>query len=410
MKQDQRQIRRAIGLLLAASALPLSPSLAQEATPPADIPVIDVPPPQTSTPDPSPVQTAPVTPAPVTVAPVAPTSPAAETPSAEAETPPPARRTATRTTATRQTTRTPARASVAAPVAATAPAASAATAAAAAAPAVPTAAAPEVLSAPEPAPADIAPAAPTSEAGNAGSILPWAIGGIALLGALAALLLWRRRRRHQDMVYEDEVYETDEAMTVPPAPARASSPIADTVAVAPVAAGAEMAAAVAADESGRPWIDLTIRPVRAGVEGDEAKVEFALDLANQGDAPARDVRVSTWMFPAGSGASEMEQHLIEPGPQDEAGELPPTTIEAGAGARIDATVALSTTEIGSDAVLPVVIAEARYRLPDGSEGRTAASFAVGVPDGEELAHFDVEHPSGLHDTVEARALGEPERA
>jgi hypothetical protein len=35
---------------------------------------------------------------------------------------------------------------------------------------------------------------------------------------------------------------------------------------------------------------------------------------------------------------------------------------------------------------------------------------VGLPDGEELAHFAIHTPSGLHEGVEARALGEPERA
>ncbi|WP_167737519.1 hypothetical protein, partial [Sphingomonas parva] len=157
----------------------------------------------------------------------------------------------------------------------------------------------------------------------------------------------------------------------------------------------------------RPWLELLVRPVRAGVEGDEARVEFALDVANQGDAPAQDVRVSTWMFPAGTRQENaMERMLIE---RDGDGALPPTTIDAGHGQRIEASVALSRGEIGSDAVLPVVVAEARYRLPDGREGRTAASFAVGVPDGEELAHFDLAQPSGLHEGVEARALGEPER-
>jgi hypothetical protein len=57
----------------------------------------------------------------------------------------------------------------------------------------------------------------------------------------------------------------------------------------------------------------------------------------------------------------------------------------------------------------VVHAEARYTLPDGSEGRTAASFAVSVPMGGNLALFDVENPSGLHEGVEARLYGEPRR-
>jgi len=38
----------------------------------------------------------------------------------------------------------------------------------------------------------------------------------------------------------------------------------------------------------------------------------------------------------------------------------------------------------------------------------AAFFAVGVPWEGELAHFDIENPSGLHEGVEARPLCEPE--
>ena len=73
-------------------------------------------------------------------------------------------------------------------------------------------------------------------------------------------------------------------------------------------------------------------------------------------------------------------------------------------------VALSTEKVEGDAVLPVVVADARYLLPDGSEGRTSATFAVGVPDGEELAHFAVDNPSGLNEGVVAKPLGEMEKA
>jgi hypothetical protein len=76
---------------------------------------------------------------------------------------------------------------------------------------------------------------------------------------------------------------------------------------------------------------------------------------------------------------------------------------------MEASVALPTADVEGDAVLPVVVADARYRLPDGSEGRTSASFAVGVPDGEELAHFGIDNPSGLHEGVVAKPLGEPQR-
>ena len=59
----------------------------------------------------------------------------------------------------------------------------------------------------------------------------------------------------------------------------------------------------------------------------------------------------------------------------------------------------------------MVVADARYTLPDGSEGRTHASFAVGVAEGEgeALAPFPIDRSSGLSENVEARLHGEPER-
>jgi hypothetical protein len=106
----------------------------------------------------------------------------------------------------------------------------------------------------------------------------------------------------------------------------------------------------------------------------------------------------------------MERMLVERGQNESASDLPEVTIDAGAAQKIETSVNLPMGQTHGDAVLPVVVAEARYRLPDGTEGRTSASFAVGVPDGEELAHFAIHNPSGLHEGVEARALGEPERA
>jgi hypothetical protein len=207
-----------------------------------------------------------------------------------------------------------------------------------------------------------------------------------------------RRRRDAD-VHEERFVPAAAAAPVMAAPL-ADTPRGDAVDehVEPIAA--------ASVESGRPLLDFNMRPIRAGVTGEDAVVEFELSVDNQGSAAARDVRISTWMFAAGSERqTESERALIERG--DESSER---TIEAGGHERIERSVALPTSGIEDDAVLPVVVAEARYTLPDGSEGRSSASFAVGVPDGEELAHFGIENPSGFHEDVVARQLGEIERA
>lgn len=400
MKQKLTTHRRTAGLLLAAAALPFTPAFAQDSTTTAQPPVVDVGPPPVTSPAPEtatlPQSTAPTatTPPPTVTAP-APTvtaPPPTITTARPVATPTPtlapvneatpARR-ATRTTAQRSTTtqtRSAAPASV--PVAETVvtPDSSAPIAAAP----------PETLPAPEALPVETQaqPAAPA-----AARNIPWTLLGLVavLLAGLIAFFAFRRRRV-SDEVYddyrEDVVHEEPVALHAAPEVAT------------PLAAAAPLSAAEA---SGEPHIEFEMRPRRAGVGEDDAKVEFALGVVNTGSAPARDVRVSAWMLGAGSPArSEAESALIDH-----------VDIDAGEDANVEASVALPRAGLSEDAILPVVVTEARYRLPDGSEGRTTASYEVGVPDdgnGGEMMHFDVENPSGLHEGVVAREVDELERA
>jgi hypothetical protein len=227
-----------------------------------------------------------------------------------------------------------------------------------------------------------------------GSAWPLVLVGLLAVAALAFLLLRGRRRPRRTFV-ADEVVADYEEVAVPAAPVREPEPVVlqpgpvPPPEVIPLGIGGEAA---------RPWLDLDLHPVRAGVTSGEARVEFLLDVRNQGSAPARAVRISTFMLPAEGKAPRF--------PAD----LPETEIDAGSGKRIESSVELPTATLSVESILPVVVAEARYRLPDGSEARTIASFAVGLPDGEGLARFAVDEPSGLHEGVEARPLGEAERA
>lgn len=374
MKQDLHHVRRAAALLIAAAALPLSPSFAQDTQTPAPPPAAEpAPPPAAQTP---PVDVA-APPAP-TVAPEPAPAPAVSIPTAAAT-----RAAPVRTAPTRVAVRTPARTTsvtVRTQPAAAVPVATAATPAPIATTAplpVETLPATPVAVAPAPPPPAVVPVEtqPTDSRARIISLLPWLVGALLLLG-IAAFAVARRRRT--TIIRDNDYVE----------------PIAEPV----VAAAPAMAPAAVS----RPWIDLALEPVRAGVEGEEAVVEFALRVDNRGAAPARDVRVSAFMLQAG--ASEAERHLIAPK------EMPAVTLDAGETKQVETAVALPTDKVDGDCVLPVVVADARYTLPDGSEGHTSASFAVGVPDGEELAHFSVENPSGLHEGVVARALGEMEKA
>ncbi|MET1112160.1 MAG: hypothetical protein ABWX67_11600 [Allosphingosinicella sp.] len=375
MKNHRTPLARAAALLLAAAALPLTPVIAQDTAPPAETTsppdaTTSIPPPEATTPPPETVVTEPeaaVAPPPVTPAPAARA---------------PVRTTTTRRTETRSVRRTPATVPGPAVPVAVAPAPVETLPPVATTLPPPVAQTPPLEVLPETAPAPVTTTVETQD--QSASLLPWLLGGLLLAGALAFFALRRRRRTD---VYDDVREEAYAPAPVTVAPVAAAAPIVDT-----------------AIPAGRPELDLAMRPVRAGVSGSDARVEFQLTVGNSGPVAAEDVRISTWMLAAGS--SEAESALIVP--RDHA-DTPSVTIGAGESRTLEASVALPTAQVEGDAVLPVVVADARYRLPDGREGRTSASFAVGVPDGEELAHFGIDNPSGLHDDVVAKPLGEPER-
>lgn len=410
MTQKPHTLRIATAALFASVALPFTPSLAQDA------PAATSPPPVVSAPlvatTPPPVVAAPpvaATPPAAALQPrppvqLAPRPPVAEQPA----TPPPAEEARPARQRTTQRADRPAprpRAEAPAPrAAAPAPEPVAEPALTPAAP--PEAVAPAPLppeAAPEPIPVE--PATPAETTATA-PIWPWIAAGAALVLALIAFFAFRRRRSEEEY-YEETIYEAPSyEAPVAAAPIAATQPARIEEAEINAADDGDVEAlnATSAPVADRPWLEFLMRPVRAGTEGDEARVEFELTVGNTGSVPARDVRISTWMV-AASDASEMERSLIEPPANAQRSEV---DIQPGDGARVDASISVPTDGLRGK-VLPVVVADARYRLPDGSEGRTSASFAVGLPNGEELEPFAIDLPSGLHDDVEARLHSEPER-
>lgn len=425
--------------LFIGAALLATPAFAQETPAPQTV----TPPPILVTPAPAP---APATAPRVEMAPSAPivqpapppgpvpgteVAPRAETRAAAR--PAPARQT-TRTTRTTTTTRQAAPA----PVPAAAPAAPVAPAPAPAAEApAPTAVTPAPETAAPP------PAVETSQtetSSGPGLAWPWLLGGLLLvLAGAAALLLMRRRRDEPEYVEETTVYEpeTPRAYEAPVAAAPISAPrrepeltpfMAATAAAAPAVAAepeaelveARTEAALAEPESedlagvtdapapvsNRPWLEFGLRPVRAGTSEEEALVDVELTVGNAGDVPARDVRISTFMF-ADAESGEMESLLTDRA-ADTA--VPPVTIAPGDGTRIDAHLAVPKGEMGR-VFNPVVVAEARYTLPDGGEGRISAMFKIGRPSpvAEGVGPIGATRPHMVED-VEAELLGTPEHA
>ncbi|WP_313538071.1 hypothetical protein [Sphingomonas sp.] len=307
--------------------------------------------------------------------------------------------------------------------------------------------APAPVAQPQPAEPVTQPAAPaaevtqttetTNETTRSTSLIPWILGGLAvILAAAAAIFLLRRRRADDDLLVRDMAATTTEPVAHRPMPrpvaprsdiglaaaaaAPVMAPIADRHPVAEPVAEAHVEAKLAeADEAvlehvvdapapvaNRPWLELGLRPVRAGTSEDEALVDIELTIGNSGDTPARDVRISTFLL-ADAETSEMEQLLTNHGP---AADVPPVTIDAGDGARVDAHLAVPKGELGRT-FNPVVVAEARYRLPDGREGRTSAAFRIGraAPSAAGIGPIGATRPH-LVDDLEAELLGTPAHA
>lgn len=262
--------------------------------------------------------------------------------------------------------------------------------------------------------------------------------------AIAAFLLFRRRS-------DDDVYEVA-PVAVQPEPAREPAPLpqaADPVAAAPIFVAprrepeiervataadvnhdesqpslenAEIVTPDAADikavlggakpQGGRPQLELAMRPTRAGMSRRGAMVEFELTVANAGGLPAEDVRIGAFMLGGNAAVpTEIERLLMHP-PAEQV--VPAERIEPGDGTRLNAAVTLPREQVdaatgdGDDGFTPVLVADARYRLPDGSEGRTAAAFTIGrINGGEQLVPIALQDDPAMYADIEARLHSVP---
>jgi hypothetical protein len=277
----------------------------------------------------------------------------------------------------------------------------------------------------------------TTQTTRSTSLVPWILGGLAMILAAAAAIFLLRRRRTDDDLLVRETATTTEPVAARPIPqpvaprsdiglaAATAAPVIAPVGadrqpiVEPVAEAHVEAKLAEADEAvlehvvdapapvaNRPWLELGLRPVRAGTSEDEALVDIELTVGNAGDTPARDVRISTFLL-ADAETSEMEQLLTRHGP---GADVPPVTIDAGDGTRVDAHLAVPKGELGRT-FTPVVVAEARYRLPDGREGRTSAAFRIGraAPAADGVGPIGATRPHLVED-LEAELLGTPAHA
>ncbi len=319
----------ALAAALAASALSTSIAYAQDAptvqptvAPPAPVaaPAPAAAPTPVFQPRSEVVQVVPPRPAPVTAA----------TPEPAAA---PVRRRAAATVARPAAVRAaaPQRAAVAAPIAATpAPSATDPVSDPVTDPAI----APPVADVPTPVPA-FEPESVTTDTTAESSSFLWILAGLLGLGAIIAIFLARRRRK----VGFGEAYVAEEA------------------------------AAPAVDLSQRPWVRLSLAPISTERSGSERHVEYDLIVENEGQVPARDVIVSSFM--TGSTTASVVATLGS-------AQSLSRTIDLGAGQ----SLSLRGTAIVKDGIEPKIVADAKYPLPDGTQGHLAARFALELSDDE----------------------------
>lgn len=235
---------------------------------------------------------------------------------------------------------------------------------------------------------------------------PWYVP----LGLIAALLaggafLWRRRRANEDEAVAAELaHELEEiapavgeTIVAPAAPRmlsrRGSAPVAPPAPAAPAE---------------RAWIELELRPRRAGLNLLTATADVDVLVRNRGSAEATNVRIDARLTSARADQdSELGQIFA-----DTRGKVaaPAFALAPGAERVVRALVTLPREAINvltaaeRPMFVPVVTLNARYALGSGSEGQTAQAFALGIEraGSAKLAPFWLDAPSRMFETVAAR--------
>jgi hypothetical protein len=250
-----------------------------------------------------------------------------------------------------------------------------------------------------PPPTRIPPAAPASDPAPAPAAIPlyaWLLAAL-ILGAGAAVLIWRNRTR-QALAGHDEgefVVPPVERVVSPPAQLSPSPP---PVLPDPTPAPAPQPK-VAAAPSGivstrlRPWVEIAFNPVRCVIDLERATVDFEIELFNSGSAPARNVVVAATAFNAGPTQDAVINSYFEK--------------PSGQGHPVDAVLPmerrlvplqltmprdqLQPYELGGHQVfVPLLAATVTYAWSSG-EGQTSASYLIGRGTaGDKLGPFRID--------------------
>ncbi len=242
----------------------------------------------------------------------------------------------------------------------------------------------------------------------------WFVGGMAVAGGLAFALT---RRRTPEPRYEPAAMLPEEPAPpvappiVPPvvAPKPVPAPVPARPPVAPVAP--PVPAPVAPTPG--PFLEFQLAPLRVGLEGDRALLDFDLTVGNPASTPVTEVRIATLLITANARQDEQIAAFFENG--DKRG-LDPFALNAGERRTLEATMALPRDAVNivnaSDRAffVPMMAIDARYRWADGRESRTTAAFMVGpaAPQGK-LAPIFADRGDRMVDRLEVRLHGQVRR-
>ena len=251
-----------------------------------------------------------------------------------------------------------------------------------------------------------------------------AIGGGAatlfLLGWLTFLWLRRREEIADEPAPErlaNTTFDLGAADSPPALPPRPAAPVVappaplppEPLAAAP--SPAEIAPApvesqpVASQEvSTRAWLDIELKPKRAGTNVLSAAVEYQILVTNAGDAPARLVTTDVRILTAGVEQDAILQALFAA--PIEKPVTAPFDMAPGETATLDGMAmmprdALNVMTVEGRALfVPVLAINLRYEW-EGGTGQTANSFVIGINRGEgaKMAPFRVDGPPRMHGDV-----------
>ena len=237
----------------------------------------------------------------------------------------------------------------------------------------------------------------------------WFLGGVAVASGVAFAL--SRRRNAAEPHYEPAplMPEPPAPPPVPPVPVTpAPQPVRP-----PVAPAAPVTPPTPVAPTPGPFLEFQLAPLRVGLEGDRALLDFDLTVGNPASMAVAEVRIATLLITAN--AQQDEQIAAFFSDADKRG-LDPFPLAAGERRHLEATMALPRAAVNivqaNDRAffVPMIAIDARYRWDDGRESRTTAAFMVGpaAPQGK-LAPIFADRGDRMVDRLEVRLHGQVRR-